>query len=380
MKLAIFVHDLHKHIGHSRAIIELVNALSTDQKSQISDLRLICFTSTPPRELFTQFPHTIKFIKVPFPNIRPFLFKMIFYHLYTYLYSKIFLNSFIKISIGIASLDADIVNVQFVHEQWKKIFFSQRKLKFHEFVYKKLLFLYFEIAENFVFKNKSTRFIVIARFIEQYLKSEFALKDEQFIYLPSAVNLHEFQLSTDEDKIWNELSSEYPVLNAIDRSKPVALFIGALERKGIDRAIRYSIDNNLQLIIIGKPENNEQFIPPKELKSAYIPFTKRVRDFYQISDLFIFPTYYEPFGLVIIEAFMMGLEIIVPNQNVGASEVIQNATGVHFHQQSDPLPIIKFRKISIEEKRKRIEQRLNEVSSLSWENQANKFQSMLFKN
>jgi hypothetical protein len=77
---------------------------------------------------------------------------------------------------------------------------------------------------------------------------------------------------------------------------------------------------------------------------------------------------------------MMGLEIIVPNQNVGASEIIKDSIGVHLHRQDESLPVIKFKKISIDERNKRINQRRQEVSGLNWEDQAIKFQSMLFKN
>ena len=145
MKLSLFVHDLHPQIGHSRALIELLNGLSSEQKSQISSIEAITFTSTDLDELFPDFKCVKKIIDVPFKNIKPFILKMFFYHVYTFIYCQLWGTNKIKIGIGIACLNVDIANIQFVHEQWKPLFFAQRNLNPLAYLYKKILFLYFSI-------------------------------------------------------------------------------------------------------------------------------------------------------------------------------------------------------------------------------------------
>ena len=46
-----------------------------------------------------------------------------------------------------------------------------------------------------------------------------------------------------------------------------------------------------------------------------------VSDFYNICDIFLFPSYYEPFGNVVLEAMCYGSVVFTTKQN-GASEII----------------------------------------------------------
>lgn len=381
MKLSLYVHDLHPQIGHSRALIELINGLTPEQKSQISSLEIVSFTSTSPEELFPEIKCKKIFTKVPGASLKPFLLKMAFYHLYTYLHATLFAQNRIKIGIGIASLNVDIANIQFVHEQWSHLFFSKRKLNPLSYIYKKILFSYFHLSEKFLFKKNNIKFIVIANFITHFLKKKFGTDSEQCILIPSAVNTKTFNFSSpSSDETWLNLIQHYPKLKILNPNEPIILFVGAFERKGLDLALEYVAKiPSAQFIIIGKPEGFQQWHWPTQIKCVHIPFTKRVHDFYDISDLFIFPTYYEPFGLVIIEAYAMGLDIIIPKDNVGASEVIPEMEGIYYYNQGHALPHWTPIKINREQKVKRRNDRINKLGNLTWEKNAQKFYELLIK-
>jgi len=379
MKISLFVHELLPQIGHSRALIELMNGLSPEQKAQVELIEAVCCESGNLDELFPEFKCRKQLIKIPGKGFKPFILKMLSYHLFSYFYSVLFCRNKIKIGIGIACLNVDIANIQFIHEQWKEPFFSKRKMGPVTFIYKKILFLYFAIGEKILFSDKKRHFIVIARFLQGFIEDHFQTNTSQFTLIPSGVNTTEFKTNPERQKeIEQELISKYPVLKTIDFNKPVTLFIGAFERKGLDKALEYLAQfDSKQLILIGKPESFSQWKFPQNLNIAHISFTKEVNKFYAVSDLFLFPTYYEPFGLVIIEAFAMGLDIIVPADNVGASEILPADEGVHYFKQNESIPKIEFKKISPEVRSFRMEQRTEKLLPYNWKAAALKFYSIL---
>jgi hypothetical protein len=55
MHLTIYVHDFHPQIGHSRAMQELLNGLSSDQKASIYSIEIVAFTCTDLDIMFPDF-------------------------------------------------------------------------------------------------------------------------------------------------------------------------------------------------------------------------------------------------------------------------------------------------------------------------------------
>ena len=99
--------------------------------------------------------------------------------------------------------------------------------------------------------------------------------------------------------------------------------------------------------------------------------------FYAISDLFIFPTQYEPFGLVIIEAYVMGLDLLIPIENVGASEIIPQSDGIYYFHQDEEIHWDSFKKISLESKLSRRSVRMEHIKNYRWSASADKFYSII---
>lgn len=380
MKISLFVHELLPQVGHSRAMLELMNGLSPEQKKQVELIEAVCCETQDLDALFPDFPCPKKRVHIPGGKLKPFILKMFFYHVFTSLYCLFFGRGKIKIGIGIACLHVDIANIQFIHDQWRGPFFSQRKMNLLSKLYKTILFAYFHLGEVILFKNQKRQFIVIAHFLQDFIQQHFGTSSGQFTLIPSGVNTKEFSLpETSAEVLFEELKSRYPALSVIDLNRPVCLFVGAFERKGLDKVLSYLRGKNQQLILIGKPESFSSWSFPPDITIAHIPFTREVQLFYAIADLFIFPTYYEPFGLVILEAYAMGLDLIVPRDNVGASEILKEGEGIHFFYQKDPLPEVIFRKISRAEKLKRRDDRLQVLSRYTWRHGASQFYSILSK-
>jgi glycosyltransferase involved in cell wall biosynthesis len=359
---------------------ELLNGLSSAQKATISSIEVVAFTCGDLNKMFPDFRCEKFFTEVSFPKLKPFLIKTIYYHLASLSHSMTKGQGRKKIGIGIACPNVDIVNVQFIHEQWKHYFLQSRKLSFISRIYKKILFFYFSIFEKYVYSFRvNVKFIVIANFLKTFLSQKFNTPENQMTIIPSGVNTEEFNLyGGDSDDLTKKLLLNYPQLKDISFAQPVALFVGAFERKGLGRALdALRKIPNAQLIVIGQSENTKFKMPELPYKVAHIPFTKEVSLFYQIADLFIFPTQYEPFGLVIIEAYVMGLDLIIPVENVGASEIIQQSEGINFFHQGEEIQLKSLKKIPLEVKRQRRNERLEKIKKYSWQASSEKFFQIL---
>lgn len=94
------------------------------------------------------------------------------------------------------------------------------------------------------------------------------------------------------------------------------LFVGALERKGIDKALRILAlvkDLSWDFQVVGDGDLNHW-----RKYSAELGLSQRVhfhgaqpsKSFFEIADIFLFPSLYEPFGLVITEAISNGLAVL----------------------------------------------------------------------
>ena len=116
----------------------------------------------------------------------------------------------------------------------------------------------------------------------------------------------------------------------ITENEFILLFVGSgFKRKGVSNFLNIVSQlnqENIKAFVIGKDSNLESYkkLAKKLLIDKKIFFTgprSDVNDFYKIGDIFIFPTHYEPFSNVVLEAMAYGNAIFTTKQN-GASEII----------------------------------------------------------
>ena len=114
----------------------------------------------------------------------------------------------------------------------------------------------------------------------------------------------------------------------VPEAAPVLLFIGDFYRKGLATAIAAlarlkTLD--VHLLVVGRGEIEGFKARAAEAGVAdrlhFVGFQPDVRPYFAAADAFVFPTRYEPFGMVITEAMAAGLPTIT-SRAAGASEVI----------------------------------------------------------
>lgn len=131
--------------------------------------------------------------------------------------------------------------------------------------------------------------------------------------------------------------------HGVSRSDPLLMFAGGgWERKGV----RYIIEalpllskRTVKLIIIGS--DDEKFYGQlAELKRVreriiFVPHSSNLWEYYAASDIFVFPTLCEPFGLVIVEAMASGLPVITSRVAGAADLIIDGVNGLLLRASSD---------------------------------------------
>lgn len=115
----------------------------------------------------------------------------------------------------------------------------------------------------------------------------------------------------------------------IVKDELVLLFVGSgFERKGLKLLIEglaHFTAPNYRLLVVGKGSAKPYLKRAKKLnvdgKIRFLGHQSCVPPFYSIADIFILPTLYEPFGLVVLEAMLYEVPVIVSSL-AGVSELI----------------------------------------------------------
>ena len=127
---------------------------------------------------------------------------------------------------------------------------------------------------------------------------------------------------------FNKLSKEF----GLDKGVPILLYVGSgFKRKGVEEFLEIITKlkvKKFQAFVVGKEKNLEYYKQlSKDLKiDKKVIFTgprQDVDDFYAISDVFLFPTRYEPFSNVILEA-MSSKNAVFTTKTNGAHEILED--------------------------------------------------------
>ncbi len=172
--------------------------------------------------------------------------------------------------------------------------------------------------------EKSKRIIAISRIVKKEILRYYGVPPEKIVVIHSGVNLQEFN-PKNRGKYRRDIRKKH----GIGQDDIVLLFVGwEFERKGLKQAIGALSKINgkkIKLLVVGKGDEKKYLGIAKELgvegQVIFAGLTPKVNQYYSVSDIFVFPTLYEPFGLVITEAMASGLPVIT-SRLAGAAELI----------------------------------------------------------
>jgi UDP-glucose:(heptosyl)LPS alpha-1,3-glucosyltransferase len=130
----------------------------------------------------------------------------------------------------------------------------------------------------------------------------------------------------DYKKSYDKLSKEF----SISKNQYILLFVGSgFKRKGAVEFLQIISKlktKDIKAFIIGKEKNIKYYknLSKKLNIDNQVVFTgprSDVDDFYSISDIFLFPTHYDPFSNVVLEAMNFENVVFTTKKN-GASEIL----------------------------------------------------------
>lgn len=233
--------------------------------------------------------------RVPGQWIKIQLLKNLWFSLYTYFY-LLFKKPQLTMTIGVSSWKADVRLVQFVHMRYlnnakKKLAPLPNERTFIHRLYQ-LLFAHWTVfLEKRLFKN-THYFIAISDQIKEEIREIIGNESHSVINV-----IHHAPDKT------SFTQKSVPMAGALE-----LLFVGALERKGVHKVIdilKILENESWCMNIVGDGDliRWKKYIKDLSLEEKVIIHgAKPSIPFFEKAHIFVFPSTYEPFGLVVSEA------------------------------------------------------------------------------
>ncbi len=176
--------------------------------------------------------------------------------------------------------------------------------------------------ERAIFRgHRFKKIIAISELVKKNILDNYGINPADIEVIYNGVDLEKFHPGNRE-KYRTETRQKY----GLTEKDFVLLFVGSgFERKGLKFLLKAleTIEKPVSLMIAGRGSESEF---RKDLKGHKVIFCgpqKEIHKYYAASDVFVFPTMYEPFGNVHLEALASGLPVIT-TKNSGASEIIKD--------------------------------------------------------
>ncbi len=321
----IMIHDLNPWGGQDRSVLEIAWALNKYHPLEIHSYTLEGYKNWP----------NMKHIKYDAFIKKPILFKFLDYQLKSYNTTNLDHTTQLIQSTGTASLRSHVIQVQFVHKTWQKIAESlpaenSSEVSILKRIYKNLLDFY-KVQTEITLYTKNKYYVAISHGIKKELIEHYQIPAHKIQVIHHGVNAQYFKPyknNPEAERIRKDIRQNL----LIDENDIVLLHVGALNaRKGLFQTFKllsYFKKNgfkNIKYIAVGQGENSmiHRLIKSENVEDMVkiVPHSKDIRNYYWASDIFYFPTYYEPFGLVTLEAMASGLPTFV-SQTAGSAEII----------------------------------------------------------
>tara|TARA_B110000003_G_C16647930_1_gene532872 strand:- start:1913 stop:2950 length:1038 start_codon:yes stop_codon:yes gene_type:complete len=160
--------------------------------------------------------------------------------------------------------------------------------------------------------------------VKKEIVDSYKIDPKKIKVIHNGIELNEIQYK----KSLNKLSLEFSII----KNQLIILFVGSgFKRKGVEEFLRIfsmlQTKNILGFIVGGESKMSHYQNLSKELKiDSKVIFTGTrtdVNDFYSISDIFLFPTHYDPFSNVVLEAMNFENVVFTTSKN-GASEILND--------------------------------------------------------
>ena len=207
----------------------------------------------------------------------------------------------------------DIVVMHFVHTSWLQSPFYPYKTSLRPYALYQRAFTELNSRWEKRIVASARHIIAVSEAVSRDV-TNLGTPADMVQVIPNGVDVQEFTPGASERASWN-----------LPAMAPVALFVGDIRspRKNLGTLLRALTHlPRLHLAVAGDPEGSNGPAEAKALGIAervhFVGKTSKVPSLMRSVDLFVFPSRYEPYGLVVAEAMASGLPVIV-SRNVGCA-------------------------------------------------------------
>ena len=323
------IHDLNPWGGQDRSTLEVINRIDPSWK-----ISICCYSIQGLKRIGARVVEVKPRIK------RPVFFKSLYFQLSTlpFVWMGRIAGEVVH-ATGACAFSANKIQVQFIHHGWDELLKKHPELRqksgWVKKIYNGVLHSY-NLLSEWVLYRSGKDYLALSKRVKDDLVRFFSIPPERIRVIPHGVDSVIFSPVHDLKKI--ELKKE--LLTFIHPALPtdqIILFVGEYQRKGLESSIRAfgaipsKIRQGWVLIAVGGG-SQEYFAGIAEslgisLQVVLVGHRQDILPFYQMSDVFLLPTHYEPFGLVVSEAMSCGLPSIV-SRCAGAYELATEGESV----------------------------------------------------
>lgn len=282
---------------------------------------------------------------------------------------------------GVATLDESVVWMQSVHAAWIEISQSSRPLlgrlkqrlnPFHPVILK--------MEEDLVRKRRYRKLVALTPQVRNDLMRLYAVPLEDIVVIPNGFAPTDFNV--ERTRTGREsMRSQFAFAN---EDKVIAFVANELERKGffpLLEAMTLCNEKRLKLLAIGRL-NKEECAPALsrfglENRVHFTGATNDPAKFLSAADAFVLPTYYEAWGLVIVESLACGIPVLTSRSAGAAVAVREGKTGFLLDDPKSPAEIADKLDRLFQTELLEAEQISNSVQEYQWESVLNRYETVL---
>ena len=294
MKVALAIHRVRPGGGQDRYALELARRLAPHCEL---DLLTIGAEGELPPEV------TVRLVRAPG---RPMLLTAALFRRRAGILARTGRYDVVH-TVGGALPGATVITAQFCAAEWRRL---DRRAGW----YQRLVSAQAVRDERWAYRHPALRAVIaVSQRTAAQVERHYGPLRVPVHVVPNAVDLGEFA----------------PRPAGAPRLRARLLFVGAYDRKGLDVAIRAlaRLGADAELVAIGGGDRARYRRLATSLGVAdrvlLEPPRARIAEAFAAADVFLFPTRYEPFGMVIAEALASGLPVVT-SAMAGAAELIRN--------------------------------------------------------
>jgi len=258
-------------------------------------------------------------------------------------------------SVGSAAGEAEVITAQFCHAAFFDRFGTVRGPAWHERPYQHFAEQWFIAGERQAYSSpRLKKVIAVSQGIKRELMQYYNVPDSMIEVIPNAVD-HDRFAPAESARAKAALREK---LGLPDCSLLCLFAGGDWERKGVRDAIEAVAGvDGVYFVVVGSG-NIPAFLAMAQQAGAgdqvkFVGHSSIPEQYYAAADLFIFPSRYEAFSLVTIEAAASGLPIIARRIN-GTEELIEHGVNGYFIDEDDVT--IRSAVIALRDDRAKLEQ------------------------